>query len=155
MEILWLIPLHVRPVVSYDSIQGGTLADPPSGLDRFNLTDVGEAFFNTFQENGGVLRFKGVSLPFPWEMVLKINGESKASLRGVKVGPSTYRSMFKLAFFEEEEVCSIIGAALEKLNRDPLESPYWDEETWEKFFKMMKISKAKIEESNGRTLAGL
>ena len=149
METLWLIPVHVRPVVSYEGLTKGVVRDPSSGLDRFNLTDVGEVFYGTFRSRGGEVKFKNIDLPFPWEMVFKFKGEPKASLRGIKVGPSTYRSIFKLVHFDDPGVNEIIGECLSDLGRDPIDSPYWDDANWQLLQKQLRISRNTIVSTNG------
>jgi hypothetical protein len=139
-------------VVSFEGLRKKELKDPATGLDRFNLTDVGEAFYTSYSENGADIILKGVDLPFPWEMVFKINNEPKASLRGLKVGPSTYRSIFKLLFFEEDDVRTIIRRSLDLIGRDVLESPYWDDITWQQFQKQFKLTKDQVIGSNDRVL---
>jgi len=150
-----MIPVHVRPVVSFDSLKKKELKDPTTGLDRFNLTDVGKALFTAFDERKADLVLKGVELPFPWEIVFKMNNEPQASLRGMKVGPSTYRSIFKLLFFDNEEVLSIIKRSLELVGRDVLRSPYWDDITWQAFQKQFRLSKDEVVTSNDRILGGI
>jgi len=150
MEAVWMIPVHVRPVISHDGLLGGSLKDPSSGLDRFNLTDIGEVFYRTFKEKGAEVRLKNVELPFPWEMVFKFDGEPKASLRGIHVGPSTYRSIFKLIHFGDPPVVKMVKDCLSSLERDPLESPYWDDANWQLFQNIIKLSRDSIIGSNER-----
>ncbi|MGA1820185.1 MAG: hypothetical protein ACMUHU_04160 [Thermoplasmatota archaeon] len=153
METVWLIPVHVRPVISYDGLLRGNLEDPASGLDRFNLTDVGEAFYKTFHGNGAEIRLKNLELPFPWEMVFKVEGDPKASLRGVKVGPSTYRSIFKLLYSDEAPVREMVRESLSLIGRDPLDSPYWDDVNWQLFQGALKLSRDSIVRANGKLLS--
>ncbi|MGA1792905.1 MAG: hypothetical protein ACMUHM_03050 [Thermoplasmatota archaeon] len=153
METVWLIPVHVRPVISYDGLLEGNLKDPASGLDRFNLTDVGEAFYKTFRENGAELKLKSVELPFPWEMVFKVDGDPKASLRGIKVGPSTYRSIFKLLYSDEGPVRNMVRDCLSSIERDPLDSPYWDDANWQTFQKLLRMSRDSIVKANGKLIS--
>jgi len=155
METMWLIPVHVRPVVSFDGIGKKEIKDPSSGLDRFNLTDVGDAFFFVFKENGAEIISKGVDLPFPWELVFKVDREPKASLRGMKVGPSTYRSIFKLIFFEADDVNQMIRRSLDIIGRDILDSPYWDDATWQLFQKQYKLSRNEVIKTNDMALKKL
>jgi hypothetical protein len=155
METIWLIPVHVRPVVSFEGLRKNEIKDPASGLDRFNMTDVGEAFFKIFKEKDADIIQKGVTLPYPWEMVFKIDKEPKASLRGLKVGPSTYRSIFKLVFFEENDVNELIQRSLNEIGRNVLESPYWDDSTWQLFQKLYKLSRNSVIESNENVLGKL
>jgi hypothetical protein len=153
MKTLWLIPVHVRPVVSYEGLTSGLLRDPATGLDRFNLTDVGESLFKNLSSNGFDIKLKGVDLPFPWEMVFKLEGEPKASLRGIRVGPSTYRSIFKLMFEEDRSTSGPVLSTVTSLGRDPLDSPYWDDVTWELFLGQFKMDRSKVISSN-RSILG-
>jgi len=148
MEALWLIPVHVRPVVSYEALTGGVIRDPASGLDRFNLTDVGEAFHRNLPSGGFQVRLKSVELPFPWEMIFSIQGEQKASLKGLRIGPSTFRSIFRLIFEDERFVREQVISTVRTLSRDPLDSPYWDDETWEIFQNRFRMSRASVVDSN-------
>jgi hypothetical protein len=152
MKTLWLIPLHVRPVISYEGLIRSVLRDPATGLDRFNLTDVGEAFFRNLSSSGFDLKIKGVDLPFPWEMIFKLHGEPKVSLRGIRVGPSTYRSIFKLIFEEEGTVSGLVLSTVRSMGRDPLDSPYWDDSTWEIFQGQFKMDRDSIVGSNRSVL---
>ena len=152
METLWMIPVHVRPVVSLEGMRKNEIMDPSSGLDRFNLTDVGEAVFGEFRDNGAEVIAKGVEPPFPWELVFKIDKDPKASLRGMKVGPSTYRSIFKLMFFDSEDVIRIIRGSMERIGRDLLESPYWDDDTWQMFQNQYRLSRNVVVGSNIKIL---
>jgi hypothetical protein len=154
METLWLIPVHVRPVVSYEGLSTGVLRDPTTGLDRFNLTDVGEAFFRNLPPMGFDIKLKGVDLPFPWEMVFKHHGDPKASLRGVRIGASTFRSIFKLLFENEEAIRETVLSTIGSLERDPLDSPYWDDETWEVFQYQFRMDKASVKDSNKSVIEG-
>jgi hypothetical protein len=155
MQTIWLIPVHVRPVVSFEGLKRNEIIDPAMGLDRFNLTDVGDAFFQVFNEAGADIITKGVELPFPWEMVFKVDKEPKASLRGLKVGPSTYRSIFKLVFFEGDDLNGLIRNILDRIGRDTLESPYWDDGTWQLFQKLYKLSKNNVFQSNDDVIGNL
>ncbi|MFW3146301.1 MAG: hypothetical protein ACMUIE_05770 [Thermoplasmatota archaeon] len=155
METLWIIPVHVRPVVSIEGLEKGRLETPNSGLDRFNLTDVGEAFLDQFRTKGAEFKIKGVESPFPWEIVFKTNGQPVASLRGVIVGSSTFRSAFKLVFDNGPETSTIIGSALKELGRELLESPYWDDENWQIFMKMLKLTREEVESNNGKVLESI
>ena len=155
METIWLIPVHVRPVVSFEGLGNGEVKDPTTGLDRFNLTDIGDVLFRQFTAIGAEIVFKGVELPFPWEIVFKINKEPKASLKGLKVGPSTYRSIFKLIFFEGDDVYTIIKDCLDEIGRDVLDSPYWDDPTWQQFQKVYKLQRDKVIGTNAETIKKL
>ncbi|MBN1540369.1 MAG: hypothetical protein JW939_09515 [Candidatus Thermoplasmatota archaeon] len=148
METLWLIPIHVRPVISFNALLDGKVREPSNGMDRLNLTDVGDIFFNLFRDSKARVRLKNVEPPFPWEMVFWMNGEAKVSLRGIKVGPSTYRSIFKMVHNREDEVISIISAGLRSLGRDPLDSPYWNDENWQLFQKMFRLTRDAIDSDN-------
>lgn len=155
METIWLIPVHVRPVISFEGLGRNEIRDPASGLDRFNLTDVGDAFFTVFRDMGAEIISKGVELPFPWELVFKIDKEPVASLRGLKVGPSTYRSIFKLIYFEGEDVNKMIRSSIDLIGREVLKSPYWDDATWQLFQKHYKLSRMSVMESNDGILRNL
>ncbi|MBN1538555.1 MAG: hypothetical protein JW939_00285 [Candidatus Thermoplasmatota archaeon] len=148
METLWLIPVHVRPVVSYEGLTGGGIRDPVTGLDRFNLTDVGEAFYRNLPSVGFHVRLKSVELPFPWEMIFSLYEEPTVSLKGLRIGPSTFRSIFRLIFEDEPSVRKFVISTVMSLSRDPLESPYWDDETWEVFQHRFRMSRANVVDSN-------
>jgi hypothetical protein len=88
-------------------------------------------------------------------MVFKMGKEPKASLRGLKVGPSTYRSIFKFIFFEGDEVNGMIRSALGEIERDILDSPYWDDTTWQMFQESYRLSRRSVIESNDACLERL
>ncbi|MBN1389185.1 MAG: hypothetical protein JXA22_00930 [Candidatus Thermoplasmatota archaeon] len=148
METYWIIPIHVRPVISYNAIMDGRITGPSSGMDRFNLTEVGDLILGHFRDNGAEMRLKNVEPPFPWEMIFRMDGEAKASLLGLKVGPSTFRSIFKLLHTGEPGVVSIISDSLSSLGRDPLDSPYWGDAEWQSFQKMYRLTRDRIASDN-------
>lgn len=148
METLWVIPMHVRPVISLNALLDGRIREPSTGMDRFNLTDVGDIFFRLFRERKAEVRLKNVEPPFPWEMVFMINDGPNVSIRGIKVGPSTYRSIFKMVHTGENEVKSIISIGLRSLGRDPLDSPYWNDENWQLFQKRFRLTRDAIVSDN-------
>lgn len=155
METIWVIPIHIVPVVSHEALQEGRISTPTSGLDRFNLTDVGDTFYRNFIDIGADVRFKGVKNPFPWEMVFKKDGEPIASLRGMIVGSSTFRSIFKLVFFPEPQVNGAVRNSLEELGRNPTYSRYWNTDTWKEFQKISKLTKEDLMETNERIISSL
>lgn len=155
MKTLWIIPVHVRPVVSIEGLEKGRIETPNSGLDRLNLTDVGEAFLRNLGTIGAETKIKGVDSPFPWEIVFRSNGQAVASLRGVLVGSSTFRSSFKLIFDYGERTGQAVRSSVEDLGRGLLESPYWDDENWLLFSKVAKMTRKEVETSNEEVLRSL
>lgn len=155
METLWIIPLHIIPVVSFQGLSKGKMKKPVSGMDRLNLTDVGKVVHDTMTDAGANVKFKGVRNPFPWEMVFKIDKDPKASLRGIVVENSTFRSIFKLMYFPEREVEELVRRSVSIMERDLLYSPYWKSSTWERFSSMTKLSKERTVKENEKLISSL
>ncbi|MEA3558083.1 MAG: hypothetical protein U9R75_02415 [Candidatus Thermoplasmatota archaeon] len=155
METLWLIPLRIIPVVSHEKLAKGSLGTPTSGLDRFNLTDVGDAFYRTWTRGRAKIILKGVQEPFPWEMVFKVDGDPKASLRGMLVGSSTFRSIFKLTYSPEDGVKLLVKGSLDLLDRDLANSKYWDDTTWEQFRNLTGLSMEQVHRNNAERMSDM
>lgn len=148
---MWIMPLRVAPVVSYEMLRKGSVKRPLNGLDRLNLTDVGEALIFPHLNDGGDIELRDVRLPYPWNARLK--GEAELNVEAVWAGGSTFRSIFRLRFGEGG--AQKVKDMLDALDRDPLDSPYWDTPTWERFFKGTGSTKNDVSKSVNRTMKKL
>ncbi|MFO8051537.1 MAG: hypothetical protein R6V01_07560 [Thermoplasmatota archaeon] len=155
METLWIVPLRIVPVVSFQKLLKGEMKNPSTGLDRLNLTDVGEAVYGNMTGAGTRVKFKGVKNPFPWEMVFRMKNEQKVSLTGVMIENSTFRSIFKLMFIPEKEVRELIKRSISTIDRDLLVSPYWDSGTWDRFSSLAKLSREQVIQNNENIVSSL
>jgi hypothetical protein len=149
---LWIIPHHVRPVVSLNLLKKGKMDTPKNGMDRLTLTEVGEIAFIRSNEAGLKFKMRRADPPFPWEMAFSDCGVECAKLTGYFIGPSTYRSSFRLMFLPETSGEELASKIEKDLKRDPLDSPYWNDDTWSRFIKRMGKSRMEIKEANRTTL---
>ncbi len=153
--VLWIAPLHVAPVVSYEMLKAGRIDRPKSGLDRFNLTEIGEHLILPHLERGGRLRLKDVNLPFPWKAELLHGDSSVMRIDAMTAGKSTYRSMIRIAFESGNGVCDPIKEMLGRTNRDPLSTPYWDLKSWEVFHRETGLTFDDIRKVDESTIEAL
>lgn len=150
---LWIIPIHVRPVVSYENMKRkNKLTSAKTGLDRLNLTDVGEKILGTWIQGGGSVDLLDADLPYPWKASLRRSSVEYARMSGMVVGGSTFRSIFHMRIFDNEDHL-IKGIKL--LKRGPLDSPYWKSETWRNFQTITGMSRDHVSKINGHTLKEL
>ena len=146
----FILPLHVRPVVSYTKLKKkNSLERARSGLDRLNLTDVGERILSTWIGEGGFVKMGKSELPFPWSATLSTMKVERARISGIMVQGTTYRSVFRI---DIPDPISLLKRTLDDFDRNPLESPYWDSETWMKFHSATGITKKKAKEMNRKVL---
>ena len=153
--VLWIAPLHVSPVVSYEMLRKGTIARPKSGLDRFNLTEVGHLLIVPHLSGGGSIRLKEVNLPFPWKAELLQGDTTVMHLDAMTAGKSTYRSMIRITFESGNGVGDPLKEMLGSLGRDPLSTPYWDLKSWEIFHKETGLTYEDIRSVDARTISEL
>lgn len=146
---IWIIPRHVRPVVSYDKLRKNMIETARSGLDRLNLTDIGDAVLTDWITKGGFIRIESVELPFPWSASLSYHREDHARITGMMVMGSTFRSIFRLDVLKDG---NMLDNGIGKIDRDPLISPYWNDETWKEFHIMTGITRDEALEQNDQML---
>ena len=150
---IFIIPLHVRPVVSYDKLKRkNSLKRARSGLDRLNLTDVGQTIFSTWKKGGGYIKMGKCDLPFPWSGVLSRMNVEYARITGIMVQGTTYRSIFRIDITKSSP---LLKGSVMDLDRDLLDSPYWRDDTWNKFYRMTGITRAGAENMNQDTMKGI
>jgi len=147
----WIMPLHVAPVVSFDELKKCRIARPRSGMDRFNLTDVGEALIVPYLAAGHGLRFGSVDLPYPW----KIELGSTTTIEAIRVGNSTFRSILKVVFDLKNGFSGSMRRMISELDRDPLETPYWDMKSWETFHRESGRTKDQLTKVDSATFEAL
>lgn len=152
MSEIWIIPLHIRPVVSHDSIKKGLIQRPRNGLDRLTLTEVGDIAIKEYQQFSLSMKLRKASPPFPWEMVFHDKGIEVSHLTGHFIGPSTFRSIFRFRFLEDTSGGSLARSLCGKIDRDPLMSDYWNDDTWNRFMKKTGRSKNEITGFNQQIL---
>ncbi|MGA1822877.1 MAG: hypothetical protein ACMUIG_10160 [Thermoplasmatota archaeon] len=142
---IWIIPRHVRPVVSYDKLRKSRIETARSGLDRLNLTDIGDAVLTSWIKRGGFVRLESADLPFPWSASLSYQREDHARMTGMMIMGSTFRSIFRMDVLKNG---NILDDGIRRLGRDPLISPYWNDETWKEFHSMTGITRDEAKRQN-------
>ncbi len=135
-------------MVSFDSIKKGKIERPKSGLDRFTLTEIGEPVIIFSKRTDLSLKVRGANPPFPWEMAFSSRGVEVAHLNGHFIGPSTFRSIFRFRYLPGTEGEAMANHLIKVLDRDPLRSDYWDNDTWARFTNKVGSTKVEIEEQN-------
>ena len=150
---IFIIPLHVRPVVSYEKLKKkNSLKRARSGLDRLNLTDVGQTIFSTWKEGGGFIKMGRCDLPFPWSALLSKNRVEYARITCIMVQGTTYRSIFRIDITKPSP---LLKGSVRDLDRGLLDSPYWRDDTWNKFHRMTGITREGAENMNVETMKGI
>lgn len=150
---IWVIPHHIRPVVSYDMIRKGRSERPKSGLDRLTLTEVGLSVFERSRNNGIEMKIRRANPPFPWEMAFSRSGVEIAHLQGHFIGPSTFRSIFRFRWVEDTEGSALARKLVDDLGRDPLHSEYWNMDTWSRFSRKTGLTRNEVLELNRGSLS--
>ncbi len=146
------MPLHIRPVVSLESLKKGEMDRPRNGMDRLTLTEVGELVIQSNDTIGLKMKLRKTSPPFPWEMAFTHQGLEVAQLTGHFIGPSTFRSIFRLRYLEDTKGETLAMFLINNIERDMLGSDYWNDDTWDRFSKKTGLSRNEVIASNSENL---
>lgn len=142
----------MRPVVSFNHIKKGIIERPANGLDRFTLTEIGETVMRSFRKTDMKIKVRRANPPFPWEMAFKENGLEVAHLNGHFIGPSTFRSIFRFRYLEGTTGDILKKDLITSLDRPPLESRYWNNDTWSRFTQMVGLSRDEVMDQNASSI---
>lgn len=153
--VLWIAPLHVAPVVSYEMLRKGSIERPRSGLDRMNLTEIGEMIIVPHLRKGGKVRFRDVSLPFPWKAEVMEGEGTVLRMDAMTAGRSTLRSMIRFEFDAGNGISGAVKELLGGIDRDPLSTPYWDIKSWEVFHKETGLTFEDVRRTDESTIREL
>jgi hypothetical protein len=149
------MPLHVAPVVSYEALKKNMLQRPRSGLDRFNLTEIGKRLMEWHLGSGGKVRLRDVKLPYPWKADLIGSHEPILRMDAMRAGNSTFRSILRIEFASGNGASMAVKDMLAELGRDPLSTPYWDDKSWETFCRETGLTYEELKAQNEGTMERL
>jgi len=152
---LYVMPLHVAPVVSYEMLRKGRIERPLGGLDRLNLTDVGGRMVLPWLRRGGRIAVRDASLPYPWSIQLRDDDGEGPDLEAIRSGDSTFRSVIKVTARQGQAALQAVSDLLDGLGRDPLETPYWDLKCWEAFHRETGLTFEDLERTDRETIEAL
>ncbi|UCH89841.1 MAG: hypothetical protein JSV49_04140 [Thermoplasmata archaeon] len=148
---LYAMPNHLRPSTSYKSLSKGLFETPKTFTDRIYLTDVADTLRQVISSNCGDASIKILwrRSYFPWRIRIKLYGGT-ILLTGKVYGESSWASAITMQFKNLDGVLNthlktIIEQFVGTLGRLPYESPYWTDETWQKFSRAHKLSRNKVE----------
>ena len=112
------------------------------------MTEIGEPVILFYKKSDMSLKVRGANPPFPWELAFSSCGVEVAHLNGHFIGPSTFKSIFRFRYLPGTEGDTMAKNLIEVLDRDPLRSDYWDNDTWARFTNKVGSTKVEIEEQN-------
>ena len=121
-------------------------------MDRLTLTEVGELVFDIYRDLGLAMKLRKAFPPFPWEMAFYDQGLEVSQMTGHFIGPSTFRSIFRLRYLEETPGSELALLMNRKLKRGLLHSEYWNDDTWNRFSVRTGLSRMEVVRSNERSL---
>jgi hypothetical protein len=146
------MPNHLRPSKSYKGLTRNRLESPTTFKDRIYLTDIVDSFWQVFSEHYpdvsiGILWRKRY---FPWRIQIERRGDGHLLMAGKLYGESTWTSAVELQFNDLNggsgtDLDTLLERFVELLGRPPYESPYWDDDVWQKFTEETGIKRSKIE----------
>jgi hypothetical protein len=142
-------------VVSYDQLKKGKVERPRSGLDRLTLTEVGSYVFDISRKMVMEMKLRRANPPFPWEMAFFDSDVEISHLDAYFIGPSTFRSIFRFSFLEGTRGKAMASSLIQNLDRDPLNSDYWNMDTWARFKKNTGLSMNEVIELNENSMRRL